>query len=107
MTIFRITQPTQDPPLWPALPPSQTRGWGRWSVRGGCSLVVKRQPRDSRRGGPSFLHPSSEHSLLSSSGVTGKVAMSTSKQEREQVGWVLGQGDMRESFPNLHHDSEM
>lgn len=49
MTILPITWPTQDPPLWPALPPSQTRGWGRWSVRGGCSLVVKGQPRDSRR----------------------------------------------------------
>ena len=49
MTIFRITQLTQDPPLRPALPPRQTRGRGRWSVRGGCSLVVKGQPRDSRR----------------------------------------------------------
>ena len=86
MTILRITRLTQDPPLWPALPPRQTQGRGRWSVRGGCSLVVNGQLRDSRRAGPGSLHWGPEHSLLSSSGVTGKVAASTSKQEREQGG---------------------
>ena len=86
MTILCITRPTQDPPLWQALPPSQTRGWERWSIRGGCSLVVKGQLRDTRRVGPGSLHWGPEHSLLSSSGVTGKVAASTSKQEREQGG---------------------
>ena len=69
----------------------------------GCEGAASRQ----QKVGPGSLHWSPEHSLLSSSGVIGKVAASTSKQEREQVGWVLGQGDMRESFPNLHHDSEM
>ena len=101
MTILRITQPTQDPPLWPALPPSQTRGWERWSVRGGCSLVVKGQLRDSRRAGPLSLHWEPEHSLLSSSGVTGKVAASTSKQEREQGGWVWGWGEYEGVLPQV------
>ena len=54
----------------------------------GCEGAASRQ----QKVGPGSLHWSPEHSLLSSSGVTGKVAASTSKQEREQVGWVWGQG---------------
>ena len=80
MTILHVTRPTQDPPLWSALPPSQTRGWVRLPVRGGWRLLVKWQPRDSRRAGAGTLHWGPEHSLLSSSGVKGKVAASTSER---------------------------
>ena len=87
---------------------SQTNtGTGAVVCQGRLQLGGEGAASRQQKAGPSSLHQSPEHSLLSSSGVTGKVAASTSKQEREQVGWVWGQGDMRESFPSFHHDSEM
>ena len=56
-------------------------------------MIVKVQPPDSRRADPGTLWWRAEHSLLSSSGVTRKEAVSTSEQERKQgVCGVAGLG---------------
>ena len=67
---------------------------------------MKGQPPDSRRADPGTLYWGAEHSLLSSSGVTRKEAVSTSEQERKQ-GMCGGGGlDMGESCPNFFPDSK-
>ena len=105
-TILPITRVTQDPPLWSALPPVQP--WGRQAVLKerrielGCEGAASRQ----QKRGPSTLHWGPEHSLLSSSAVAGKVAVSISEREREQGESVWEVSDMGESCTSFHPYSE-
>ena len=62
---------------------------------------MKVQPRDSRSEGPGTLQWGAEYALLSSSGVTGKVAASIS--DRRGNGLGVGEGASRTNF---HPDSE-
>ena len=66
-------------------------------------MIIKGQPPDSRRADPGILWWRAEHSLLSSSGVITKEAVSTSEQEREQgmcgvVGVGFGYGGVLSQF---------
>ena len=66
-------------------------------------MIVKGQPPDSRGADPRTLWWRAEYSLLSSSGVTTKEAVSTSEQEREQgvcgvVGVGFGYGGVLSQF---------
>ena len=85
---------TQNPPLAQRFPPAKHREEGPRSERGGWSLVVKGQPRDSRREGPGTLQWGAEYGVLSSSGVTGKVAPSISDRRGNGVGAGEGAFDM-------------
>ena len=61
-------------------------GTGAVVCHGRLQLACEGAASRQQKAGPGSLHWSPEHSLLSLSGVTGKVAALTSKQEREQVG---------------------
>ena len=67
---------------------------------------MKGQPRDSRREGPGTLQWGAEYTLLSWSGVTGKVAASISDRRGNGLGAGDGALDMGVSRTNFHPDSE-
>ena len=67
---------------------------------------MKGQPRDSRRAGPGTLQWGAEYTLLSSSGVTGKVAPSISDRRGNGLGTGKGAFYMGVSRTNFHPDSE-
>ena len=68
----------------------------------GCEGAASRQ----QKVGPGSLHWGPEHSLLSSSGVTGKVAPSISDRRGNGLGTGKGAFDMGVSRTDFHPDSE-